>query len=619
MAIRQLSPQVINRIAAGEVIERPASVVKELIENAIDAGAARIETVAADAGLSLIRVSDDGGGMDADDLALCVERHATSKLDGEDLLNIGSLGFRGEALPSIGAVARLSIASRPRGAAEGLEITVDAGRNLGAGPAAINRGTRIDVRNLFYATPARLKFLKSRAAEEGAISDVVKRFALAYPAVGFALSLGERAGLNLPPLAPGDEAGLRTRLGRVLGKEFAAEALPLEAAREGVTLTGFAGLPTLNKPTAQGQFLFVNGRPVRDRLLLGAVRGAYGDLLPKGRHPLLALFITLPPAEVDVNVHPAKAEVRFRDGALVRALIVSGVRDALAGAGSAGAPGGAGVAGAGRTSAALAGEALTRFNGGGGALSVGRSPSGRSHAPGQQRWSFERPPRSGMSEQAQAPLEGVTAPSADARAGMAEPESDALRRALGAARAQVLETYIISQTEDSLVIVDQHAAHERLVYEKMKRALESGGVEGQGLLIPEIVELDEDGRARLLERAEDFARLGLVIEGFGPGAVAVREVPALFGDGDVKGLVRDLADELAEHERAFSLEGRLYEICARMACHGSVRAGRRLKPEEMNALLREMEATPHSGQCNHGRPTYVELKLADIERLFARR
>ncbi len=371
MAIRQLSPQVVNRIAAGEVIERPASVVKELIENAIDAKATRIEVVAADAGLSLIRVSDDGVGMDADDLALCVERHATSKLDGEDLLNIGSLGFRGEALPSIGSVARLSIASRPRGA-DGLEITVDAGRNLGVGPAAINRGTRIEVRNLFYATPARLKFLKSATAEEGAISDVVKRFALAYPQVGFTLSLGERTGLNLPPLAPGDDAGLRARMGRVLGKEFAAEALPLEAGREGVTLSGFAGLPTLNKPTAQAQFLFVNGRPVRDRLLLGAVRGAYGDLLPKGRHPLLSLFIGLPPTEVDVNVHPAKAEVRFRDGALVRGLIVGGLRDALAGAASMAAGGGAGAgvggggsgwAGAGRTSSALAGEALARLSG----------------------------------------------------------------------------------------------------------------------------------------------------------------------------------------------------------------------------------------------------------------
>jgi DNA mismatch repair protein MutL len=608
VAIRQLSPQVINRIAAGEVIERPASVVKELIENAIDAKATRIEVVAADAGLSLIRVSDDGAGMDGADLALCVERHATSKLDSEDLLNIGSLGFRGEALPSIGSVARLSIASRTRGAPEGLEITVDAGRNLGVGPAAINRGARIEVRNLFYATPARLKFLKSATAEEGAISDVVKRFALAYPAVGFTLSFGERAGLNLPPLAPGDEAGLRARLGRVLGKEFASEALPLEVVRDGVVLTGYAGLPTLNKVTAQGQFLFVNGRPVRDRLLLGAVRGAYGDLLPKGRHPLLALFVCLPSTEVDVNVHPAKAEVRFRDGGLVRGLIVTGLRDALAGASSGPTGGGGEIAGAGRTSSVLAGEALARLGGG-----------GQSHAPARQSWSFDRRPASPASNMAQAPLGGLAAPSVDARAGFAEPEPQALSHPLGAARAQVLETYIICQTEDALIIVDQHAAHERLVYEKMKRAVESGGVESQGLLIPEIVELDEDDRARLLERAADFARLGLAMEGFGPGAVAVTEVPSLFGDGDVKGLVRDLADELAEHERAFSLEGQLYAICARMACHGSVRAGRRLKPEEMNALLRQMEATPHSGQCNHGRPTYVELKLSDIERLFARR
>lgn len=629
MAIRQLSPEVINRIAAGEVIERPASVVKELVENAIDAGATRIEVVAADAGLSLIRVSDDGVGMDARDLALCVERHATSKLDGGDLLAIGTLGFRGEALPSIGSVARLTIASRARGAAEGLEITVDAGRPLGIRPAALNRGTRVEVRSLFYATPARLKFLKSPSAEDGAISDVVKRLALACPGVGFTLTLGERAGLSLPPLAPGDEAGLRARLGRVMGKDFAAEALPLCAGREGVTLTGFAGLPTLNKPTAQGQYLFVNGRPVRDRLLLGAVKGAYSDLLPGGRHPLLVLFISLPPTEVDVNVHPAKAEVRFRDGGLVRGLIVGGLKQALAGVAGSGAQirgvgmaEAAGVmpaAGASRSSAALADEALARFARGGNSFDdPGRAPAGEVFLARQDRdvgWSAPL----GLSDQAQSPLGGLATPSADARAGVAEPAPETLAHPLGAARAQVLETYIIAQTDDSLVIIDQHAAHERLVYEKMKRALAAGDVPRQGLLIPEIVEMDEADCVRVLGCAADFARLGLTLESFGPGAVAVREVPALFGDGDVKGLVRDLADELAEHERSFSLEARLFEICAAMACRGSVRAGRRLKPEEMNALLREMEATPHSGQCNHGRPTYVALKLADIEKLFARR
>jgi DNA mismatch repair protein MutL len=601
MPIRQLPPELINRIAAGEVIERPASVVKELVENAIDAGARQIDIAAERGGLGLIRVSDDGCGMGEADLALCIERHATSKLDGEDLLRISTLGFRGEALPSIGSVARLQIASRPLGGAAGLEIEVDAGRKDGPRPAAINGGTRIEVRDLFYATPARLKFMKSEPAENAAIAQLVKRFVLSFPQIGFSLSSGERAGSNFPAVMSGDEEALRLRLAKVMGREFAEDALPIQAERDGASASGFAGLPTLNRPTQQMQYLFINGRPVKDRLLMAAVRAAYGDQVPRGRHPMLVLFVAVPAEEVDVNVHPAKSEVRFRDSALVRGLVVSAIRRALEEGGV-------------RTSAALTGAALAYGTGGTAAYrgnTPSRVPQGRFPSPGQGRGA-------GFSDW-QMPIEGIAAISANTAAHAAPPAPVLASHPLGAARAQLHETYIIAETEGSVVIVDQHAAHERLVYERLKKALADGGVESQMLLIPEVVELDADIAALLAERADELTRLGLAIEPFGGGAVLVREIPALFAKADIKALIRDLAEEIEMLGTASALETRLHEICSRIACHGSVRAGRVLRPDEMNALLREMEATPGASQCNHGRPTFIELKLADIEKLFARR
>jgi DNA mismatch repair protein MutL len=623
VAIRQLSPETINRIAAGEVIERPASVVKELVENAIDAGACEIDVVTAGGGISLIRVTDDGHGMPPDDLALAVERHATSKLREDDLFDIHTLGFRGEALPSIGSIATLMIQSRARGAKEAFEITIDRGAKGKIKPAALNNGTRIEVRELFSATPARLKFLKGERSEAMAVGEVVKRLAMAHPEVGFTLTTGEKTGLRLPACAP-DADGLLTRLGRIMGREFMADALPIEGERDGVCLTGFAGLPTLNRPDATLQFLFVNGRPVRDKLVVGAVRAAYGDLIPRGRQPLLALFLTVDPREVDVNVHPAKVEVRFRDSGRVRSLIIGGLREALDRAGHR-----ATVAGGQATVGIL--EAAVATN--------RESTSYQPQAQGYQArattgypvsYRPERPPYSGgLSDAAQAPLTGLeqTATfagldgfSADSSAASSAPEPELLDRPLGAARAQVHETYIVAQTRNSVVLVDQHAAHERLVYERMKTLLTtSGQVPSQRLLIPEIVECGEAEADALVEHAEELAKLGLGLEGFGGGAVAVREVPALLGDTDVQGLVRDLAAEILSDGQTFQLKERLEAVASRMACHGSVRAGRRLTGAEMNALLREMEATPFAGQCNHGRPTYVELKLSDIERLFARR
>jgi DNA mismatch repair protein MutL len=601
MTIRRLPETLVNRIAAGEVIERPAAAVKELVENAIDAGATRIEVVLGEAGRSLIEVVDDGIGMERDDLVLAVERHATSKLPDDDLVRIRTLGFRGEALPSIGAVSRLAITSRARGAGEAWTITVEGGRTAPPAPAAYPQGTRVAVRDLFFATPARLKFLKGERSEIAAASDVVQRLAMAHPAIAFKLVADGRVVVRVDA-ATGDlfEARLG-RLAAVIDRDFFDNALKIDAAREGLRLVGHAGLPTYHRATAQHQYLFVNGRPVRDRLLGGAVRGAYADFLARDRHPVVALFLDVPPEEVDVNVHPAKAEVRFRDQGLVRGLIVASLRHALAAAGH-------------RASTTVAAGAL-------GALRPATM------APQLPRW---RPPSAalprGFADMAlayQAPLAGqgvldgvdtLSAPSADAA--VQEPVE---QHVLGAARAQIHETYIVAQTADGIVIVDQHAAHERLVYERMKHELDAGGIARQTLLIPEVVELDESAAARVAGRAAELAELGLVLEPFGPGAVVVREVPALLGDADVKGLVRDLADELAEHGEALALKERLGEVCGTMACHGSVRAGRRLTQPEMDALLRQMEATPHSGQCNHGRPTYVELKLADIERLFGRR
>ena len=600
MIIRRLPETVINRIAAGEVVERPASVVKELVENAIDAGATRIDAVIRDGGQTLIAVSDDGHGMSKDDLTLAVERHATSKLPDDDLLAIDSLGFRGEALPSIGAVARLSIASRATGADDAWALSVEGGALTGPEPAAHPKGTRIEVRDLFFATPARLKFLKTPRTEQTHAVDAVKCLAMAYPGIGFSLSDGERDLVKLPP-ASGNEA-LLDRLERIMGRDFHDNAMAIDAEREGMKLSGYAGLPTLNRGNAQMQFLFVNGRPVRDRLLYGALRGAYREFIAAERYPLVALFLELPGQAVDVNVHPAKAEVRFRDSGLVRGLIVGALKHALAKAGH-------------RASTTVASAALGAARPGGGGFSIS------SGAPGGGGGYPSAGLRAGLRERADEfhrPLPDLDAPPSGSIVDDQE-TGDLADYPLGVARAQVHETYIIAQTVDGIVIVDQHAAHERLVQERIKKALESGGVPRQGMLIPEVVELDEGAQGRLIERADELAELGLVIEAFGDGAVMVREIPALLGETDIQGLVRDLADDLAAFDEGLALKQRLGDVCATMACHGSVRAGRRLNGAEMNALLREMETTPHSGQCSHGRPTYVELKLADIEKLFGRR
>jgi DNA mismatch repair protein MutL len=601
MPVRQLPENIVNRIAAGEVVERPASVVKELIENALDAGATRIDVLTDGGGRRLIRVTDNGAGMSRADLELSVDRHATSKLTGDDLLSISTLGFRGEALPSIGAVARLTITTRHASEPHAWALSVDAGAKSAVKPAALNSGTTAEVRDLFYATPARLKFLKTDRSEAEAVREVVRRLAMSRPDVGFTLAGEERAPVTWGQAAQGDRLA---RLGDVLGQDFRNNAFAVEAEREGVRLEGYAGLPTLSRANSLGQYLFVNGRPVRDKLLFGAVRAAYADYLPRDRHPLLALFVTLPVREVDVNVHPAKTEVRFRDGALVRGLIVRALKEALAREGNR-----AASTGGGATIAAFRPAATPRR----GSYDWRRSPA---------RPAGFVPLRGGaalgLAEPAQAAFE-VGEPAADAAVVSFEPAAELIERPLGAARAQLHETYIVAQTRDGLVIVDQHAAHERIVYERMKAALEKSGIARQILLIPEIVELDEADAARLTARAEELARFGLTIEPFGPGAIAVRETPSLLGDVDVKGLLRDLAEHMAEWDDSLPLERRLLHVSATMACHGSVRAGRRLKPDEMNALLREMEAVPNSGQCNHGRPTYVELKLTDIERLFGRR
>jgi DNA mismatch repair protein MutL len=608
--IRRLSEGTINRIAAGEVVERPASAVKELVENALDAGAKHIDVIIAGGGRELIRVTDDGQGMSADDLALAVERHATSKLASdpqgrEDLHDIATLGFRGEALPSIGAVARLTITTRTPDGDTAHRIAVEGGNVSPVEPAAGAPGTRIEVRDLFFATPARLKFLKGERSETLAVSDVVKRLAMAHPEVAFSLTSETRNMLRLEPEMPGD-VGRLGRLGAIMGRDFAENALAIASVRENIALTGFAGLPTYNRGNAQMQFLFVNGRPVRDKLIVGAVRGAYADFLARDRHPAVALFVEIDPRDVDVNVHPAKAEVRFRDAALVRGLIVGALKHALHDAGH-------------RASTTVAGAALDALR----PVSIFGSPSGS----GMPDYAPARP---GFAEPA--PVWQGAFADLGAHAARVEPRPenetqsethivpispDALP--LGVARGQLHETYVIAQTADGIVIVDQHAAHERLVYERMKKAMAERGVARQILLIPEVVELDEAEAERLAARAAELAELGFVLEAFGQGAVVVREVPAIFGKLDVQGLVRDLADDLAELDEALSLKERLEHVCGTIACHGSVRAGRRLTAEEMNALLREMEATPHSGQCNHGRPTYVELKLTDIERLFGRR
>jgi DNA mismatch repair protein MutL len=598
MAIKLLPETLINQIAAGEVIERPASAVKELVENAIDAGATRIEIATSGGGKGLIRVVDNGAGMTPEDLELAVRRHCTSKLE-RGLDDIRTLGFRGEALPSIGSVAKLSLTSRTRDAANGSEIAVTGGRASDIRPKAANTGTVVEVRDLFFATPARLKFLKTEKAEAGAISEVIRRMAIAFPHIRFVLSGTDRATLEFP--ATGEDR--LARIAQVIGKDFEANAIAIDAEREGVRLTGFAGLPVFNRGNAQHQFAYVNGRPVSDKLINSALRGAYAETVPSGRHPVAALDLTLDPALVDVNVHPAKSDVRFRDPGLVRGLIVGAIRQALAAEGD-------------RSSTTAARSMAAAF-------SPGFRPAPRQDwtpsASPSRPLAFAPGRQPAFAEAAQSIFGEVVQPSArPATEPRPAPAEDMQSFPLGAARAQMHENYIIAQTDDGMVIVDQHAAHERLVFEDMRRALRDRDVPSQALLIPEIADLPEEDCDRLMAHAGDLRRLGLHYERFGPGAILVRETPAMLGEVDAIGMVRELADEIAEWDMSATLNSRLEYVAATMACHGSVRSGRRLRVEEMNALLRQMEATPGSGQCNHGRPTYIKLKLSDIERLFGR-
>jgi DNA mismatch repair protein MutL len=594
MAIRLLPPVLVNRIAAGEVIERPAAAVKELVENAIDAGASRIDIALEEGGQALISVADNGAGMTQEELGLAVERHCTSKLPDDDLLRISALGFRGEALPSIGAVSRMRIVSRPPDMANAWEITVEAGVKHAPAPAAYPAGTRVEVRDLFFATPARLKFLKTPRTERDLALDTVRRLAMAYPGIAFTVT-GDEERVVLRLAAAAEAVGRRIRLAALLGRDFAENSVEIHAERGGFRLSGLAGLPTLHRALPRDQYLVVNGRPVRDKLLVGAVRGAYQDVLARDRHPIVALFLDGPPAEIDVNVHPAKAEVRFRESALVRGLIVGALRNALAAAGH-------------RASSTVAAAAVAAFHPGEWRPHRGSAPASL------PRFSFPPlAPSLALAETGNSFLRPIDETELHA-APMPSEEAP-----LGAARAQLHGTYILAETARGIVLVDQHAAHERLVYERMKEALAARGVARQALLLPEVVELDEAPAARLAARAQELAEFGLVLEPFGPGAVVVREVPALLPGVDVKALVRDLADELAEWGDALALKERIETVCGTLACHTSVRAGRRLSAGEMDALLRQMEATPNSGQCNHGRPTYVALDLADIERLFGRR
>ncbi|MCP8884925.1 DNA mismatch repair endonuclease MutL [Devosia sp. XJ19-1] len=596
MPIRQLPEDLINRIAAGEVVERPSSVVKELVENSIDAGARRITVTTANGGMDLIRIADDGHGMDRDDLLLSVERHATSKLSADDLDDIRTLGFRGEALASIGSVARLSVASRTINAESGLVLVVDNGRRSGPMPQAMNRGTVIEVRDLFMQVPARRKFLKSARSETAAITDVMKRLAMANPEIHFVLEGSDRTASNWPAVT--GEGALGARLGQVMGADFVDNAVTLATARHGIVVAGMAGLPTYTRANSLSQFYFVNGRSVRDKVLVGAVRAAFADYTFRDRFPVVALYLAIDPAEVDVNVHPAKAELRFRDQGAVRGAVIKAIGLALAAAGF-------------KASTSVAEDIL-------GAFSAPEMAAPSAPAPGYQpprpSWQADRAPL--QFDRQPGRFSGFTEPSA-----RVEPVDYALEPVdfpLGTARAQMFDNYIIAQNEGGLLLVDQHAAHERLVYERFKAQLASGPVPSQAQLIPVIVELPEEDCARLEEAAPELERFGLYLDRFGPRAIAVRETPALLGNTDISGLIRDLADGLAEWDSAAALTDKMEAIIGRMACHGSVRSGRRLRVDEMNALLRDMEATPHSGQCIHGRPTYVELKKGDIERLFGR-
>ncbi|EQB01829.1 DNA mismatch repair protein MutL [Sphingobium quisquiliarum P25] len=595
MSIRRLPEHLVNRIAAGEVVERPASALKEIVENALDAGARRIAIRLSNGGLDRIEVSDDGCGMTPEEIALAVERHATSKLPDDAIENVSTLGFRGEALPSIASVARLSIDSRPAGS-DGWNRTLDNGVLVSEGPAALPPGTRVTVERLFARVPARRKFLRSAKAEYAACIDCVRRLAMAHPAVAFSVEHDGRRALGVQ----GGE-GREDRVAALTDRALADNHVVVSLEREGIRLSGVASLPTYNRGVGDHQFLFVNGRPVRDRLLVGAVRGAYADMLARDRHPVVALFLDVPPLEVDVNVHPAKTEVRFRDPALIRGMIVSGLRRALDAEGfrSVQQADAAGLAAwKAEPVSPTPISAMPIF-----AAAEAYAPVSAPPSPGvaDRRASFLTPPPQARAEPAAAPPpEGQSFP-------------------LGVARGQVARTYIVAEAEDGLVIVDQHAAHERLMLERMRRAMDGQGVAAQALLLPEVVELDEPACDRLEARIEELKAFGLELERFGPSAMLVRATPAMLGQGDVQGLVSDLADDLAAYDSALSLKERIDLVAATMACHGSVRAGRVLSVAEMNALLREMEVTPRSGQCNHGRPTWVKLGHGDIEKLFGRK
>ena len=604
MTIRLLHPTTINRIAAGEVIERPASAIKELVENSIDAEAKHIDITIRDGGRTFISVSDDGIGMSLDDLTLAIERHATSKLPNDNLENIQTLGFRGEALPSIGSVSRMTITSRLKSADTAWMISIEGGEKKTPTPTASKKGTTIEIRDLFYATPARLKFLKTPNTENSHALDAIKRLAMAHPEIIFNVSNEKRTILKLHPPQNNSFDVQLERLDAIMGNNFADNALRINAERENLCLTGHIGLPTLNRGNASLQFLFVNGRPVKDKLLFGAVRGAYRDFLANNRHPLLALFLNIPSEDLDINVHPAKTEVRYRNPGLVRGLIVSALKNALAEAGH-------------RASTTVSYQAL-------GAMKPHSANlySGRHQQTGQQSINQGFSNQKQNSEELRGSIEQLTnLENSHSVKHITKDETEQVIEEwpLGVARAQLHETYIVAQTVNGIIIVDQHAAHERLVYEKMKEALKEGGVKRQVLLIPEIVELDQSVIDRIIEKSEQLSELGLVIESFGLGAIIVRETPAILGELNIRSLIHDLGDDLTENGEAINLKDQLADVSATMACHSSIRAGRRLNGTEMNTLLRQMEVTPHSGQCNHGRPTYVELKLKDIEKLFGRR
>jgi DNA mismatch repair protein MutL len=582
MRIRRLSQSTVNRIAAGEVVERPASAVKELVENAIDAGSTQIDVVFRGGGKNLIRVSDNGFGMSSDELRLAIERHATSKIPGDDLVNISTLGFRGEALPSIGSVARLAITSLARGTDTAHEIAVDGGTVGDVAPASLNRGTEVQVRDLFYATPARLKFLKTDRSENAEALDVIRRLALAHPEVAFSFVTEDREWLRTP------EAETReARVARIMGREFIENAIAITGGAEDISITGFAGLPTFQRAQGTLQYAVVNGRPVKDKLIAGAIRGAYVDVMPRGRFPAVVLYITCAADRVDVNVHPAKTEVRFRDPGFVRGLIVSTIRRALAGQAI-------------KPDTNASRSTVVAFQ----------------SEPMAPRWQPEPSiQKAGFGETIQAAL----AMNMPLQSNSLEHVPDSKpEHPLGTARAQLHGNYIVSQTETGFILVDQHAAHERIVYERLKRERAGQGIVTQPLLVPQVVDLDGITLSNLLSVADVLAQAGLAVESFGQGAVLVREVPAALGNGNMPALLRDIADDAAELENISTVEARLNHVLATFACHHSVRAGRVLRVEEMNALLREMEITPNAGQCNHGRPTFIELKLADIERLFGR-